>query len=153
MSYKIRKAEFTDIDAVWLIEQKTIGSWDYNQFLEELNRDFSIFIVAEDESIHKYDATAYPIDGYAVAWRIADEIQLNSIAVCNERQNNGIGTLIVNYIKNMGYESGARCLLLEVRSKNANALNFYKKNGFEITGKRKNYYKDDDAILMELKLR
>jgi ribosomal protein S18 acetylase RimI-like enzyme len=32
-------------------------------------------------------------------------------------------------------------------------LNFYKKNGFEITGKRKNYYKDDDAILMELKLR
>ena len=107
MSYKIRKAEFTDIDAVWLIEQKTIGSWDYNQFLEELNRDFSIFIVAEDESIHKYDATAYPIDGYAVAWRIADEIQLNSIAVCNERQNNGIGTLIVNYIKNMGYESGA----------------------------------------------
>ena len=68
----IRKALFTDLDQVCDIEAEYIKSWTYNQFAEELERTFSRFIVAEKHSI---------ITGYAIAWLVAGELQLNSIAV------------------------------------------------------------------------
>ena len=39
--------------------------------------------------------------------------------------------------------------MLEVRSKNINAIRLYQKYDFKIINIRKNYYKDDDAIIME----
>ena len=39
-------------------------------------------------------------------------------------------------------------ITLEVRESNLSAINFYKKNGFNEITKRKNYYKDENGILM-----
>ncbi|MCL2155418.1 MAG: ribosomal protein S18-alanine N-acetyltransferase [Leptospirales bacterium] len=140
----IRKAQLTDIDSVLEIEQESINSWSYDQFIQELNNKFSIFLVAESNN---------SIVGYAVAWRVADEIQINSISVKKSFRKQGIGCkLLAEIIKNDSDKVYSRAML-DVRSNNIEAINFYTYNGFTKNGIRKNYYNDDDAILMEKILR
>ena len=139
----IRKATFSDIGHILEIEQENIRSWTQGQFTEELARNFSVFIVAETEGV---------IAGYAIAWIVADELQLNSIAVKNSLQGNGIGRMLLEGLEAESRNGAVCVILLEVRSRNTGAIDFYIKNGFIKTGRRKNYYGDDDAILMEKKI-
>lgn len=63
-------------------------------------------------------------------------------------QNQGIGSKLINYV----YENNkSQKLMLEVRAQNKEAINFYQKNKFIILNVRKNYYQNDDAIIMERK--
>ena len=139
----VRKAQFTDIDSVYTIEQESIGSCTYDQFIQELKLNFSIFIIAEYKG---------SIAGYLTAWKAADEIQLNSIAVKKELRKKGIGNRLLSELTLTDSEKKFTSIFIEVRSRNIDAVNFYTDNGFTKTGLRKNYYDDDDALLMEKKL-
>lgn len=139
----IRKAGFSDLDQVCEIESESINSWTYNQFAEELDRAFSKFIVAEMSGI---------VAGYAVAWLVADELQLNSIAVKSSFRRKGVGRLLLEGLTATGGSDCISSILIEVRKKNSDAVNFYAAQGFHETGIRKKYYGDDDAILMEKKI-
>ncbi len=139
----IRKAEFTDIESVLEIEQESIGAWSYDQFLQELKLEFSIFLIAE------YNGAAA---GYLTAWKAADELQLNSIAVKKDLRKKGIGNKLLSELILNNSDKKYASIFIEVRSRNIDAINFYTDNGFTKTGVRKNYYNDDDALLMEKKL-
>ena len=139
----IRKAQFTDIEQVLEIEKESINSWTYNQLQQELNNGFSLFLVAE----HNGSAA-----GYLIAWKVADEIQLNSIAVKKDFRKKGIGSKLLYELTGNNSDKKFTSIFLEVRSRNTDAVNFYTDNGFTKTGVRKNYYHDDDALLMEKKL-
>jgi len=139
----IRKAQFTDIKAVIEIEQESISSWTFDQFLNELNYEFSLFLVAEHEGL---------IAGYVIVWKVADEIQLNNIAVRKNLRGQGIGSKLLLEAAKSDSSQIYSSIILEVRSRNNEAINFYIDNGFTKTGVRKNYYNDDDALLMEKKL-
>lgn len=139
----VRKAQFTDIDSVHAIEQESIGSWTYDQFIQELKLNFSIFIIAE------YNGS---VAGYLTAWKAADEIQLNSIAVKKDLRKKGIGNRLLSELTINDSEKKYTSIFIEVRSRNIDAVKFYTDNGFTKTGLRKNYYNDDDALLMEKKL-
>ncbi len=139
----IRKALFTDIESVLEIENESIGSWTYNQFLNELKNEFSCFLICEYESI---------IAGYIIVWKVSDEIQLNSIAVKKSFQRHGIGRKLLSAVIEETSRQPFSSIFLEVRSRNIDAINFYIDNGFTKTGLRKKYYDDDDAVLMEKKL-
>ncbi len=139
----IRQARFTDIESVLEIEKQSINSWTYNQFIQELNHEFSVFLIAEHEGL---------IAGYLIAWKIADEIQLNSIAVSNNFRKHGIGSKLLSELTTNKSDNIYSSIFLEVRSKNNDAINFYLDNGFTKTGLRKKYYTDDDAVIMEKKL-
>jgi len=140
----IRLALFTDLDQVCEIEAESIKSWTYNQFAEELDRSFSCFIVAEKSGI---------ITGYAIAWFIAGELQINSIAVKKDFRRHGIGRKLLDFLISRYSSEILSILYIEVRKKNTEALNFYKSYGLTETGLRKNYYGNDDAILMEKKFK
>jgi len=139
----IRKARFTDIESVLEIEQESISSWSYNQFLQELNNEFSSFLICE------YDNS---IAGYIIAWMVSDEIQINSIAVKKSLRKHGIGSKLLSAVINDNSGKLFSSVFLEVRSLNTDAISFYIDNGFTKTGLRKKYYIDDDAVLMEKKL-
>ena len=136
----IRKAEFTDIDSIFKIEEESINSWSYDQFIQELSNEFSIFLAAEIEN---------SIVGYAAAWRVADEVQINSISVKKNFRKQGVGGRLLAEIIKDDHDKVYSRAILDVRSKNIEAINFYTDNGFTKTGIRKNYYNDDDAVLME----
>ena len=139
----IRKAAFTDLPQICDIEAESINSWTYNQFAEELGRVFSSFIVAEQSGI---------IAGYSIAWLVAGELQLNSIAVKKNFRRRGLGRMMLDYLINNSDSEIISVIYIEVRKSNSEALSFYESYGFTGTGLRKKYYGDDDAILMEKKL-
>lgn len=75
-----------------------------------------------------------------------------SIAVRKELWGQEIGSELVLHAKEFARSNGYKTLSLEVDEKNDRAVAFYKKIGFEVTNIRKKYYKDNDALVMFLKI-
>src|SRR3990172_6915896 len=140
MNITIRKAVYSDIDKICDIESGGNALRNRQQFIEELKLNFATLVVIENGE---------DILGYAVFWRVADEIQLNNIGIKPECRRQGLGTLLLTHIMNNSYSPDFRPgkIILEVSSSNIPAVQFYKKNGFIEAGRRKNYYKNSDAIL------
>ena len=86
--------------------------------------------------------------GYALGWRIADELQLLQVAVAPESRCRGVaGALFASYREGLRGE-GCRRLTLEVRRSNAPARALYERAGLQLEGQRKRYYADgEDALL------
>ena len=75
-----------------------------------------------------------------------ETMEIINIAVCEDHQNNNIATSLLNYcLSNIECEK----VLLEVKDNNNKAINFYEKNNFHEINRRKKYYGDVDAIIME----
>ena len=145
MSPVIRKATADDLESICRIEQEGQGRWSRIQFADELKLNFSRVYVIEDGGA---------VIGFAVAWIVADEIQLNNIGIKKEFRRRGLGTLIMNKIIMHPDDAGPRKkIYLEVSAQNKPAILFYRNNGFIEMGRRKNYYDSIDAILMERELR
>ena len=104
--------------------------------IENLNTNETIYIYKEN-NINK---------GFIHIQNGQDIIDLLNIIVKPEYQNQGIGSVLLKYIIDNKQD---KKIMLEVRSKNINAIKLYQKYDFKITNIRKNYYKDDDAIIME----
>ena len=143
-TYTIRDAGEGDIDPIHRIEVESLASpWSRESFLKELSTAFSHFIIAEANGA---------IAGYAVAWEVKGEVQLNHIVVERGRRREGIGTALLDHLVERLKDKGAVRVLLEVRSLNAEARSFYNAVGFMEDGLRKRYYRDDDAVLMRKEL-
>ena len=104
--------------------------------IENLNPNETIYIYKEN-NINK---------GFIHIQNGLDIIDLLNIIVKPEYQNQGIGSVLLKYIIDNKQD---KKIMLEVRSKNINAIKLYQKYVFKIINIRKNYYKDDDAIIME----
>lgn len=96
------------------------------------------------------DHASYPLVGYSGFWKIADEAHISTIAIHPEWQGHKLGELLIWSMFHLAMQQGARMMTLEVRVTNTVAQNLYRKYGFEITGRRKNYYRDnqEDAHVM-----
>jgi len=108
----------------------------------KLNR--ALFVAADGDRIV----------GFAVAAVVADQAELESIAVDPARRRLGVGGALSGAVMLWGCGAGAREMLLEVRSANAEARALYDRLGFRETGLRRGYYSDppDDAVLMSVSL-
>lgn len=104
--------------------------------IENLNPNETIYLYKEN-NINK---------GFIHIQNGLDIIDLLNIIVKQEYQNQGIGSVLLKYIIDNKQD---KKIMLEVRSKNINAIKLYQKYDFKIINIRKNYYKDDDAIIME----
>jgi ribosomal-protein-alanine acetyltransferase len=90
-----------------------------------------------------------------IAWRsLGDEVEILDFAVHpNHRRQGNASFLLKNFIQYLS-QSAAQKIFLEVRESNAAAIALYKKFGFQISGRRPNYYRDpeENALLMNLSL-
>ena len=140
----IRTATERDIEAIYDIEIKSFNKpFTLENLRHEFRIAFSIFIAAEIEN---------RVEAYAIVWKVHDEIHLNKIAVSREYRNRGIGRALVEYIINNVNPGYAKIMLIEVKERDTGARNFYKKLNFTETGFRRDYYIDDNAVLMERKI-
>ena len=81
--------------------------------------------------------------GYLITYDNIDSLDIFEIAVDKNFRKKGLASKILNRIND------ERKILLEVSEKNEVAINLYKKNGFKMISRRKNYYLDgSDAIVM-----
>ncbi len=81
--------------------------------------------------------------------RLFEEIEIFSVAVSGSFRRRGIASKMLEFlISNVAVAS----IVLEVAENNHAAISLYKKFGFEVIGKRKNYYEESDALIMILNL-
>ncbi len=90
--------------------------------------------------------------GFIGFWMLVDEAHISTIAVHPDHRRRGIGELLLRGAMQMAIALGANLITLEVRQSNIGAINLYAKQGFQVVGRRREYYRDnhEDAILMTL---
>lgn len=89
--------------------------------------------------------------GFVLIEETVDVINIVDVLTHEEYRRQGVSESIFKYIINY-YKDKKDKIMLEVRKSNIPAINLYKKLGFITIHERKNYYKDDDALIMEVKL-
>jgi [ribosomal protein S18]-alanine N-acetyltransferase len=111
---------------------------------EEITLHRALFVAGDNERIA----------GFAVAAVVAGQAELESIAVDPAWRRLGVGRALSDAVLLWAQTAGAREMLLEVRSANAEARALYDGLGFKQTGLRRGYYSDppDDAVLMSVSL-
>lgn len=133
----IREMNQNDLDAI-----NEIGSLIKDNFVklnhleERLTKEYVKVYVYDDDFIKGF----VEIENH---FEITDII---NIAVLNSCQNRGIATKLLEHVIN---STKATKLMLEVNENNTKAISFYKKNKFIEINRRKNYYGNKDAIIME----
>ena len=92
------------------------------------------------------------IAAMAVLWLIVDEVHIATLAVHPDFRGRGLGKRLLAYALLVAGKEGACKAFLEVRAGNFTAQKLYKDFGFEVSGVRSRYYRDnmEDALLMNL---
>lgn len=141
MDLHIEKLKTEHLDEVVEIENASFKSpWTRGMFEREVCLSISKFFVAK---------MGGRLAGYGGYWWVADEAHIVNLAVHPDFRRRGIAERILGHMTNLMRGQGINRILLEVRRSNEQAKRLYEKQGFAVTGARKNYYVDEDAILME----
>lgn len=127
----IRELEEKDFIKV----NKLLKDFNYELNKESFDNDFLKTLVYEDGFIK----------GVLVYQYIYNRAEIDYIIVDNNYRKLGIATKLLKHLED-SYKLDN--ITLEVRESNKEAINFYLKNGFKEATRRKNYYKDEDGILM-----
>lgn len=137
-----------DLDAVLEIEGASFPKpWSRRQFESELANPVSVQLLLEISRGGSYKAA-----GYTVFWVIHGEAHILNIAVHPELRRLGLGRKLLTEAIDWMQGRGVYEVYLEVRKSNAAAITLYRSMGFEAIFERKNYYGDEDAIVMRLLL-
>ena len=146
MSVTIRKMVPEDLAAVIQIDQMSFTlPWPARTFRYEVSENQAARCLVAETQDKK-------IAAMIVSWVVVDELHIATFATHVEFRRQGIGTRLLAEALSDARRLGARRAFLEVRAGNEAAQTMYKKFGFEVTGRRPKYYRDnaEDAILMTL---
>ena len=141
----IRRMTIDDLAQVVAIDKASFSlPWPERSFRFEISdNSASRAWVAEEDG---------KVVGAIVAWLLVDEAHIATIATHPDFRRQGIASkLLIRTLQSMMNE-GALTSVLEVRESNSAAQEMYRKFGFEESGRRPRYYRDnnEDAILMTL---
>ena len=141
----IRPMRLEDLEQVVAIDQLSFSlPWPAHSFRYEL--------IENDVSRQWVAAANDEVIAMIIVWLIMDEAHIATVAVHPEYRGRGIGRQILLTALRECAAHGALSATLEVRERNAIAIDMYRKLGFKVVGRRKRYYQDtnEDAILMTL---
>ncbi len=137
---RIREMTVADIPIVAALERVVYPQpWSMRVFYDELALDSRTYIVAE---------LGDRIVAYAGLLIVAEDAHVTTVAVDPEARQLRVGTHLMLHLVDRALASGARHLTLEVRVSNEAARQMYERFGFSPVGLRKNYYRDEDALVM-----
>ena len=118
--------------------------WSQAQLAAAVNGSELVLAIALDEEIV----------GYMVANYVLDQADIYTILVARRSRGKGVAKNLLKAMVALLQEREVEQVFLEVRASNEPAQALYKGNGFVETGRRKNYYTNEDgsredAIVMQ----
>jgi [ribosomal protein S18]-alanine N-acetyltransferase len=126
-------------------EADTASHWSMEQYQAAFaqNTRRSVLLV---ESV----GTIY---GFVVVHAIAQEWEIENLAVASTTRRKGLGTELVREALAIARHQGAQEIFLEVRESNLAARALYEQSGFTQSARRKGYYRtpDEDAVSYRLR--
>lgn len=140
MELTIRLVTEKDLPGVLDVERNAFPlPWTEEMFLGDLQSDTARYFLAETEG---------RVVGYAGSSLIVDEVHIANIAVHSDYRQRGIGRALLAHLIEKTTAEGANYFTLEVRRNNLAAQALYESQGFSVKGVRKNYYGNEDALIM-----
>ncbi len=144
---RIRPATAADIPAMMglVSHSATAARWSRAQydrvFDEQVPRRVALVIE---------EGTA--VRGFLVAHEVANEWEIENIAVAGAARRRGLGTRLLGEFLKLASREGATAVFLEVRESNRAARLLYEKWSFQESGRRSGYYAQpqEDAIVYRL---
>lgn len=145
MKLTLRKMTMDDLPAVVDLDRKSFSlPWPERSFRFELmdNPASRCWVAVLDGAIV----------GMIVVWLIADEAHVATLATHPDHRRQGIARRLLAHVLRQMIQEGARSSFLEVRESNVAAQEMYRTFGYQVSGRRRRYYRDndEDAILMNL---
>jgi len=136
----IRPMSPDDIEAVVELELRTYSQpWPAQVFRDELAAAGRTYLVAMREN---------DIAGYAGLMVVGPDAHVTTVVVDPGARGDALGTRLMLRLVEAGLAHRAKNLTLEVRTSNVAAQALYRKFGMVPVGVRKNYYRDEDALIM-----
>lgn len=138
----VRAMQEKDADEVSRLEQQIFTQpWSRQGFVDSIGLANTVFLVAEEQA---------EILGYIGMYLSVDEAEITNVAVAPAKRRRGIGEMLLKAAKE---EAGLRAIdtiVLEVRVSNGDAVRLYERNGFQVCGRRKEFYElpREDAYIM-----
>ena len=151
MTVSLRNMNQSDIDAVYSIEMAAHRApWPRDILAECLHAGFDCRVV---ESLEGNEVS---LIGYVMCRYTENSCHILNLCVTPPLQGKGYGQLLLQDLIDSPAEAFVYKLVLEVRPSNIIANRLYKKMGFEQTGLKRGYYRDnqtiEDAMILEKKL-
>ena len=139
---EIRSMQKDDVKCVCELEREIFSCpWTKKGFEDSLRLTCTVFLTAEEDGV---------VLGYAGMYVSLDEAEITNVAVAAAHRRRGVGTLLVNRLKEEAKKRGIVKIALEVRTSNRSARRLYEQCGFVKRGVRKSFYEapTEDADLM-----
>ena len=139
---EIIQMDLSHAQQVALLEQACFSDpWSIQSITSEIANPLSIWLVAVEND---------RVLGYIGSQSVLGEADMMNLAVSEDARGRGIGEkLVISLVDKLRLNDVYR-LTLEVRVSNAPAIKLYEKLGFQIIGRRPNYYyhPKEDALIM-----
>ena len=144
MAFTVKNASADLLGQIEAIEQACFSvPWTRAQLAGQLDHERHVFLAAtEGETVLGYVGMMY----------VLDEGYIANVAVSPDARRRGVGRALIAALLDRAAELELAFVTLEVRPSNAAAIALYAGFGFEVVGRRKNYYDkpSEDALLMTL---
>ena len=125
---KVRTFTSADVDAVTAIFTDIPDGWSKNALAESLdNESIKSFVLEDDNEVVAF-----------ASYLVADDAELVFIVTDKTKLRKGYGKILLQETLNT---LNLPCVL-EVRESNTPAIKLYESFGFELLGKRKNFYQN-----------
>lgn len=140
----ITDVKLSHLDEIQAIECACFSlPWHREALEKQMCTDNCIFLAAIGDN--------GAVMGYVGLMFVLDEGYISNIAVSPEFRRRGVADALINALIDRAKKT-LSFVTLEVRESNLHAIYLYTKHGFEVVGKRKNYYDKpkESALLMTL---
>lgn len=133
-----------DFEELYALETACFGnSWTREMLRAELENPLTSLVFMRVEG---------KIAAFAFGRVVVDEAELFQIGTLPEYRGRGLAKKLLERFHEETRKKGAAVCFLEVRSRNDAAVALYEKSGYERISVRRNYYPDDDAVVMRKSL-
>lgn len=131
MVSKFSKEDIPEIESLGLIINPKFKELFH---LEDLNHNEEIYVLKKDNIVLGFLHTLN-----------LDKVEVLNLVVHPEHRREGISSLLLDYLLSEINKN----TILEVRENNTEAINLYHNFNFKEIARRKKYYGNEDAIIME----
>ncbi len=153
-SSRFYKVDVKNTEDGWVIELKRQSSE------EEIMKDYQEPIWEQwmdDESNNTSQIFGVEVNGKIVAWMtVAKEVwnnrlRIHELLVLEEHRGKGVGKMLIEKAKQVAQELNCRAIVLETQTNNS-AVEFYRKQGFELNGVDLTAYSNSDITNNEVRI-
>ena len=134
----IEEMKLSDLEEIMELEKDLFknDAWKKENYEYEL--------LENDLSRMYVDRINDEIVSYGGLWFLFENCDITTIGTKRKYWHQGYGERMFKHLLDVAKNEGCEFAHLEVRVSNINAINLYKKNGFEIIRTRKGYYSDNN---------